>query len=235
MFGHLARGGVHSAVMMSPEGDGGAGAGGEGGGATGGDPNAKTVPLDQYKKALDEMHSAKETLKNTSTQLETLKSEIETIKTSKAKESGDFKSLYEKTLQDKADLEKRHNDFRSAVIQDKRLGILESELRKRGLKQGSESIMDLADLEKMPFETTNKGRFLIHGADQVAADLETKYSAAFDKGKSPVINTGGGNGGGGAGAELTADYMVELEAKDPKKYRELMPKYLEQYQKRKAT
>lgn len=222
-------------LLMAPNGDGGGagGGGGDGGGAPNPDPG-KTVPLADHKKALDEMHSTKETLKQTNAKLETLEATLKKIETDKAASAGDYKSLYEGVVKDKADVEKKFNDFKGAVVQDKRLGVLEGELRKLGLKDGSEGIMDLADINKLPFETTNKGRFLINGADQLAKELETKYPAAFDKGKPAKINTGGGNNGTepDVTGDLTADYMVELETKDPKKYRELFPKYLEQRKKR---
>jgi hypothetical protein len=226
-------------VLMSPEGDGG-GTGGTGGstGSAGGDgdPATKVVPLDVHKRTLDEVHATKGQLKTVADQLAAVQNELNSIKTKGAESSGDFKSLYDQKSQELEQLKTTHGDFKKSVFNNERLRSLEAELKSRGLKSGNESLVDFADLEKMPNEITSRGRILVHGVKEVANELEQKYSFAFEKPKPPNVNGGGGNNGTGenTGEELTATMMVELETKDPKRYRELYPKYLEQWKQRNA-
>lgn len=218
-------------MWLSPEGDGGAGGGGEG--DKGGDQAPKTVPLTEHKKALDDMHVAKTQVKELSDKLNTMQTELASIKTKKSEENGDFKALYEQTRSEKEALSKTHTDFKASVYNNERIRALETELKKRGLKEGAETVLDFADLEKLPYELTSRGRILVHGVEEQAAELEKKYDYAFSKQKAPPVNSGGGAAGDAVeDSQLTAAYMTELEVKDNKKYREILPRYLAAYKKR---
>ncbi len=226
-------------ILRSPEGDTGSagGSGGSGAGGSGeGDPASKQVPLDTYKKALDQVHETKNQLKSVSDQMTALQTELNTLKTKGKESSGDYKGLYEQKNQEFETLKQTHDGFKKSVFNNERMRSLENELKTRGLKEGSESIIDFADLEKMPYEVTSRGRILVNGVKEIANDLESKYSFAFSKTPAPKINSGGGSGGTEEvnGEELTAEYMTKLEVTDKAKYKELFPKYLEQYRKRNA-
>lgn len=218
-------------MIMSP--DDGAGAGG--GKTPPNDPNPKdkvedknlpkTVPQEDFDKVKNEASVFKTKATELETKLNALTEQITNDKKKSIEDKGDFKSLYETVKGEKEALQTKYSDFQKTVFNSEKLKSLETELKKRGLKVGSEAITDMADLSKMPHELTTMGRILVHGVEEVANDLEKKYGFAFSKGNPPVIN-GGGGGDGGGGEDLTPQYMVELETKDPKKYRELLPQYL---------
>ncbi len=200
----------------------------------GGDQNQpKTVPLADHKKMLDEMHVAKNQAKLFQSEIENLKTQLQSIKTKGAESSGDYKSLYEQATAAKTEIESKFNDFRSNVYNDKRIEAVESVLKQRGLKESAKSVLDFIDLDKLPVELTSRGRILVHGVEEQATELQKKYEFAFAKGDAPNINNGGGASGAGVeDSSLTAQYMTDLEKSDPKKYRELMPRYLAAYKKR---
>jgi len=199
-------------VLRSPEGDGsGAGGSGEnGGGGTGGggdkggeggDKSAKSVPLDTHKAVLDKFHETANTLKATNAELEKLKGELASLKTKGSEDKGDFKQLYEQTKQEKAELQTRLDTFKKDVVNTQRFAALEAGLKAAGLKQGNENVIDFADLEKLPIETTSKGRILVHGVEEAVTDLKSKYSFAFEPKKMSNVNGGGGAGSGSSGGD----------------------------------
>lgn len=237
-------------LKRAPEGDaGGTGGGGEGGdpgggGSGGGTPDDKSkqqVPLATHKEVLDKFHAANGQLKTLAAEVETLKQAAKTRDTKTGEDKGDFKPLYETLKTEHETLKGTHEKFKQSVFNTARLTALEAELKKQGLKAGNESVVDFADLEKMPHETTSRGRILVHGVEEMAADLKKRYDFAFGKPANPKINSGGGNDGGGKGDDetdystLTAEYMVQLETKDNKKYRELYPHFVREMHKRRQA
>lgn len=213
-------------VLRSPDGagggaggsgDGGGGGTGDGGdkGGDGGDKSAKSVPLDTHKALLDKYHESANSLKATNAELEKLRSEMANLKTKGDEDKGDFKKLYEQTKQEKSDLQTRFDSFKKDVINTQRYSAMESALKVAGLKQGSESVIDFMDFEKLPIETTSKGRILVHGVEEAVTDLKQKYSFAFDVKKTTTVNGGGGagvGGGGGSGEVSIADVMAAEDA-----------------------
>ncbi len=241
-------------VLRSPEGDaGGAGGGGSGGagddqsGNSGSqDDKSKVVPLSTHKETLEKFHSTNTKLKETETKLSQLQQEFEKIKNDKAnanrenlENSGNFKELYTQVKSENETLKNQNAEFKKSVFNNERIRTLESELKAIGLKPGNESVIDFAELEKMPVEATSRGRILVHGAKEIAADLQKKYGFAFGKPTPPKINGGGGGDDEAVHSEisddtLTAAYMVEMETKDPKKYKELYPRFVKLWKQRNA-
>lgn len=233
-------------VLMSPEGEGG-GAGGSSEGANGGaggdgdkgggegDKTLKTIPLETHKALLDKFHAQNEELKALNASVQKIKDEEKARSTKTNEDKGDFKSLYESTKQELTDFKQKHDQFKLDVINTSRYAALESALKTAGLKQGGETVIDFADMEKMPFETTSRGRILVHGAEEMADALKKQYPYLFGK---PVdkINTGGGAGAGGGGGDDKVTALAVLEAedaarKDPKKkgdYEAVYRRYVEQ-------
>lgn len=236
MLRRLIPGGARE--LRCPEGDS---AGGAGSGAAGGAPNGdgdqnqsqKTVSIEDHQRALQDLHKFKEDSRKSKDALAALQNEVATLRTKGAEEKGDFKSLYEQKNQELIAERQKAQEFKTSVLATQKIQTLEGTLKKLGLKPGSESVMDFADLEKMPHELTSKGRILVHGADELAADLKKNYPFAFSAPPPPDFNGGGGGDNTLAGdSELTAEYMVELETKDPAKYKQLFPRYVEMVKKR---
>lgn len=223
----------HRHFVMSPDDGGGANGGNPPGNPPptddkGGDKNPpKTVPLAEFDKIKNEANVFKTKASELETKLNALTDQINNDKKKSIEDKGDFKSLYETVKGEKDALQQKYSKFQSDVFNSEKIKSLESELKKRGLKAGSEAITDMADLSKMPHELTTMGRILVHGVEEVANDLEKKYSFAFSKGDPPKFN-GAGGADGGPPTDLTPQYMIELEVKDPKKYAEILPMYLKQ-------
>lgn len=236
------------AVLRSPEGDGGGtGGSGEGGGGGtgddgdkgggGGDKNSKMVPLADHKALLDKFHETGNALKTVQAELKALKDAETSRKTKDSEDKGDFKNLYEQTKTEKAELQTKFETFKKDVVNTNRYHTLESALKGAGLKTGSENVIDFADFEKMPIETTSKGRIIVHGVEEMVDHLKKNYPFAFDAKKVSNVNAGGGAGGGrddGGGTEITAADVLQAESeakKDPKKmdaYHELYKRFAQQ-------
>lgn len=232
-------------VLRSPEGEGGsAGGSGEGGegsaGAAGdkgggaGDKSGTQVPLAKHKEILDKLHAQNEEFTKVKNELQALKDAEKTRNDKSAADKGDFKSLYESALNEKKDLQGRFDQFKKDVINTSRYEALEKKLKSEGLKEGGGSVIDFADFEKMPFETTSKGRIIVHGVDEMAATLKKNYPYLFGSKPTSNINTGGGAGGGGdeGGGDETVTAAQVLEAEDAaKKDPKLKPAYEAKYRK----
>lgn len=234
-------------VLLNQASDAGGASGGTGG--SGGDPNPgdkgggsgsgddssqEKIPLKQHKELLDKYHSLNSMLKKQAEEMEQLKAQRKAESDKALGEKGDFKALYESTKAEVDQWKEKYQKFQGSVFHNEKMRALELELKKQGLKEGSEAIMDLAPLEEMGHEVTSKGRILVHGAEMIAEKLKQKYSFAFSQKKTETVNGGGGGdvGGGADPTELTAEYMIELERKDPKKYKELYPQYVKAYRER---
>lgn len=151
---------------------------------------------------------------------------IESLKQQKLKEQNDFKTLYETAH---SELEQ----FRTGYVKEKKREALRSAVQKLGLRAEAEQDLDLLGLDPLTEELTTEGRVIVHGAEQYAQQLKQQRGHWFKTNEPPRINSGGG-AKPDTPQTLTANYMVELERKDPKKYKELYPKYVEQLRKNKG-
>lgn len=154
-----------------------------------------------------------------------LKKQMDDLKQQKMKEQNDWKTLYEEELG-------KRESFEKGYVKEKKQTALRSAVQKLGLRPEAEQDLDLLGLDQIHEEFTSDGRILVHGAEQYAEELKKTRSWWFKSSEPPKFNPGGGKGPDQP-KELSAQYMVSLEKKDPKKYRELMPVYLEQTRKRK--
>lgn len=173
------------------------------------------------KRALDDMHKFKR-------QTQELQQQIQSLQDEKLKSQNDFKSLYERTKGELEETRKQKEQFISSYFEDQKRGALKSAVLKLGLRPEAESDLDLIDLSDVAIERTDQGRVLVHGADSKAEQIKKTRPHWFKNQTQVTINSGGTNSPAVETGNLTPQFMVELERKDPKKYRELFPKFIEQ-------
>lgn len=205
---------------------------GEGGAQTEGrsadDQSTKPVKFEDHKRVLDDMHRHK-------TEAIEAKKRLKELEDEKLRQQNDFKSLADREKKRADDAESKLTKREQAFLNTLKYKDVQVAASKLGLRNEAEDDLGRLSLESIEVEATSEGRFIIKNADDFVANLKKTKPHWFKDQTAPVINAGGGKGGKGeSSAKLTSDYMVELRMKDPKKYRELMPKYLEERSKQGA-
>lgn len=234
-------------LKMAPEGDNGSGGGGgatnsdggAGGGQSGGSGNneggsggagdpPKTVSKEDHDRALADLHRFKTEAKNSANQLTALQDQINQLKKSGMRDKEDYKALSETQAQEIETLKKRNETLTTGIAKTFRNMQVRSEAKGLGIREDALRDLDLLDFSsKVNVKFEDDGTIQVEGAKEAAEDLKKTRTHWFQTGKVDNINTGG-KGGAGDPAELTSAYMNDLEKTNPKKYRELYPKYVKQ-------
>lgn len=204
------------------------------GGAGGGDPKKdEVVPKADHQRALDDMHKFKKLASDAEKERNDLKTRLEALENAKKTEAGDFKGLYESTKAKLDEIEAEKKRLKDSMVLTQKHSAVQTALSKSGFKPEFMPLLDKETFDDVVFEMTNQGRMIVTGADNFVDQYRKKYPSAFEAAKAPVVNTGGGKDGGGP-QELTIEYMNSIEKKEPAKYKELWPTFLEQWRKREA-
>ena len=143
----------------------------------------------------------------------------------KEKEALSYKSKWETS-------EKKNQDFWSTYYQNEKKNAVFKEAIKAGLRKEAESDLDLLGFDDIAIERTDQGRVMVHGASDFVENLKSSRPHWFQSKGAANINSGGTNKPDLNPETLDAKKMAELNLKDPKKFKELWPKYLESIQKR---
>lgn len=184
--------------------------------------NSVTPPVEnsELKRALDDLHRfKKEALE--------YKKLFNQVKDDQLKKDKNFESLYETSETSRKMLE-------SGYIAEKKEDALRAACIRLGIRAEAESDLNQKRwLDSIQEELTTEGRVLVHGAEQLAEEIKRTKPHWFKTAEAPKFNPGGNAGALEGTQELTADYMIELQRKDRKKYLELIPKFQDQLRKRK--
>lgn len=207
-------------------------AGQAGAAADAGDP-PKTVSWDDHQRALGDMHRFKKAQQDAQKKLGELEAQIQQSQQKALQEKQDWKTLAEQNGTKAKDWEDKYKGSNQAFINTLKHQAVQMAAVKQGLRPEAEGDLDLVPMDDIECELTDGGRFIVRGADGYVADLKKKKAHWFKDAAAPIVNGGGARGGGAVDqANLTATYMLELEKKDPVKFRQLWPKYQQQVSKR---
>jgi hypothetical protein len=201
---------------------------GGGGGGGGNPPAPEMVPKAEYEKLQLDLKKFQTDSQKLAEQLTNTNKELLTLKKQQSESQGDFKSLYETEKAAREEWEQKHGKLKENLFFNEKYRAAQSAVVKAGMKTDALKILDSQTFEELQVETTSNGRFLVHGAETFAEKMKREYGFAFETPKAPNVNGGGGNPPPNNDQELTAAYIVELEKKDPAKYKEMLPKYLAQ-------
>lgn len=213
------------------------GDGGGSGGAGGKKDDPKTVDFADHKRALDDMHKFKSAARESKERADKLQGELDAAKASSEQEKGNYKSLWEseKTAREE---EKRNSErLKASVVRSERFRAVFPELKKAGLRDDAQNLIDKMDFDEIEVEATSNGRFLCHGTDLVVEKMRKEYPYAFEQKKAPKVNSSGGSSGGAGDGkqEWTPAKLVELEGQCRRKgnmepYKSAYAEYLKQKQ-----
>ena len=196
----------------------------------------KVVPLQDHEKIVADLTLKAKKADEYSAALAQKEKEISDLKRQQMEGKEDFKGLFEAEKTRAADLETRLERMKQNVYHNEKFRTANAALAKAGLKPEALKILDRDSLDDLKVEATSEGRFLVHGEAAFVDRFKREYPFAFGTPAAPNVNTGGtGNPPPTTDEALTPAYMVELETKDPKKYKELLPKFLEQRKAAKKT
>jgi len=187
--------------------------------------SVETITYVEHKKGIDkvlsDMHKFKSELKD-------MKAEKEKLETEKLKETENYKTLYEREKEraDKSDVDAKEN--RDAYFTTQKFDAVKNCAIEAGLRPEAAKDLELLNLDDVVIEKTDQGRFSLLGVKTKVEAIKKQRPHWFRSANPPNIDTRGGAPGGTDDKELTADYMSELQTKDPKKYRELLPAFATQ-------
>lgn len=104
--------------------------------------------------------------------------------------------------------------------------------QKLGITEQGLQDLSLLRFDDVTVAFATDGKISVSGAEQAAETLKKTRPHWFQSGNAANINTGG-KGGTNTPEALTTEYMNGLEKSDPKKYKELFPKFAKQLAARK--
>lgn len=184
------------------------------------DPNdgqTKAVPLDVHKKVLNDYHSLKSQVRDQSTRLEQALGTIESLKAQGMREKEDYKGLADSYKAKYEEAEGKVQRMRDGLFQSQRHQAVYPLLKRAGLRDEAEGLIDMYDWSGIEVDLTSSGRFDVQGVEPAIEAFKEKFSYAFERPKAPRVNGSTGGGGIPGDGELTPAKIVQIEDECRKK------------------
>jgi hypothetical protein len=169
------------------------------------------VPKAEFERVLADMHRQKEAKRAAETELTTLRQSVEELQTKLAAGNSDFKALFEAEKAKHAAAKAEADGLKKAVHYNERYRAAYPELKKAGLRNDAENLIDAMKLDTIEIEATSNGRFLCNGVDKFIEAAKATFPYAFEKPQTPIVNGGTGSGTPGAAQQWTPKALFELE------------------------
>lgn len=196
--------------------------------ATGSEPKeepAKHVPLENHRRALDDMHK----FKSRAVELE---AKVTALEEEKLKETENYKALAERYKAD-ADASKQKLDkWSQGFSKYQKLTAVQAAAQEAGLISADD--LESVDLASIEVEETSSGRYILHGVKDLVEDVKKKKPHWFKKDKAPAVNSGGGGAKPTGDGRVTQQDVLDAERKvkrgliDKAQYHAIFKKYASQ-------
>lgn len=164
------------------------------------------VPKAELSKTLDELHKYKKQVKE-------LQLKAEQENTSRLKEKEDWKALAELREKEATELKAARERDLFHLERDRKMNAALSALKKEGLLDEADKLLDKDSLDDLVVEHTDQGRYIVHGKDSLVQRWKKDLPFAFKNEKAPKINTGGGNKTEIIAGDVTAQSVNDAETK----------------------
>lgn len=203
-------------------------------GSTDPNPNEsepKPINPDDHKRAVSDMLKYKSDSKAAKEENERLNARILEIEAEGMKEKDDYKGLYETEVSNHVETKSRADRIQASFYVTQKHNALYPALKKAGLTDEAEKLMDVFDLSSLEVETTSEGRVFVNGVDTLVEKIKADYSFAFVERKAPTVNSGGGTAGDFSGKTITPADIVAVEMKSGRKSdeaKQIMAAYVKQ-------
>lgn len=193
----------------------------------------KAVPLDVHKKVLTDFHALNSRVRDQSAQLEEALGTIESLKAQGLREKEDFKGLADTYKTKYEEAESKAQRLRDGLFKSQRHNAVFPALKKAGLRDEANGLIDMHDWSAIEVDLTSNGRFEVSGVEQAVDLFKEKFSYAFEKPKAPRVNGSTGGGGIPGDGELTPQKIIAIEEECKKKgdmtaYHAAVAKYQQQ-------
>lgn len=162
------------------------------------------VPKAELAKTLDELHKYKKQVKELQ-----LKSEQENA--ARLKEKEDWKALAELREKEANELKAARERDLFNIERDRKLNAALATLKKEGLIDEAEKLLDKDSLDDLVIEHTDQGRYIVHGKDALVQRWKKELPFAFRNEKPPKINSGGGKTTDVGAGDVTAESVNNAE------------------------
>lgn len=183
----------------------------------------KPVSSEAYEQTKNDMHKFKRMASDAETKQLEAEVKLKAIETSNQESQGKYKELWESTTEELNSVRDKHSKVLNSVIDDKKLTAVREFALKHNIRQEALDDLDMVDMSGVVVETTDQGRYSVHGADHFVEKLKTLKPHWFVDGKAPIINNGTGTFDGEEKTYSPTE-MLDLQKKDPALYREVMGK-----------
>lgn len=192
------------------------------------EPEPAMVSKEVYEQTQNDMHKFKRLNQENARKLQELEAKLEQQETERLEQGEDYKGLYTQTQQKLKEERERFSSFSSAVVQDKKLSKVREFAIKAGMRQEALNDLEMLSLDDVVFETTDGGRFLIHGADTFVEGLKASRPHWFASGEAPPINNSiPGYTPPPPSQVLSSRDLLKLEKEDPAAYKREMEKKIQ--------
>lgn len=179
---------------------------------------SRSVSWDDHQRALADLHRFKGQSKALSSQLAAMQSEFESLKGQIATEKKDFENLYVSEKSKREAIESEKTKLLNNVLNSERHRAAYPALKKAGLRDDAENLLDIISLDGIDVEATSSGRFTCSGIPDFIEDVKKKFPYAFQKPAAPLVNGANGAGSTGAnGGTWNPAKLVALESECRKK------------------
>ena len=180
-------------------------------------PRDDKVARKDLDHALRDVQRYKEQGRQATAQLAEIRKEFDALKTKVAQDGNDYKQLYETEKERRNAAEMERDSLKANVGHVERYRAVFPELKKAGLLDAAENLLENADLSDIELEATTSGRFIAHGVKEFVEAFKAKHPYAFSVRRAPVVNGGGNRGTPSTGKVLTPGELFKLEQECKKK------------------
>lgn len=188
------------------------------------DDKTTTTTTDDTK-AVGGLKFYKEQLEAERKEREKIAQELNDIKTQKLKEQNNWKDLYEQTEKKANEYKEKLSSISTALVQDKMQTAIEKEALALGILPSALEDLDLLDKSMVEVETTSTGKVNFNNVKEFVESIRVKKPHWFGAHQDPNINNK--RPGDFKKVDLSAEEILDLQTKDPKKYNELMRQRLQ--------
>ena len=175
------------------------------------------VNWDDHQRAVKDMLRFKDQSKAEAARVAALQSQIEELSTKMSAQNKDYETLYSSEKQKREAIEAEKNKLLGNVLNSERYRAAYPALKKAGLRDDAENLIEMMGLDAIEVEATSAGRFVCTGVDEFAEAAKVKHPYAFQKAAAPVVNSSSGNGTFNQGEKWTPAKLVALESECKKK------------------